>query len=155
MTMMMASQVQAQDNLNWNMITVKYLAKDSALSNSNTKISGAISLLVKNSQGTKSINYQHGAHVLVMGKQTNDSVHALIYVNTGIITGGTRATSFQRILVDSLTLTKNVVNLNLAVYLDYPELTIEVAGAAAGNGNGAKWSALFGGTGFIVLGNSP
>ena len=128
-----------------------YLAKDSSLVNGGTKLSQPVTVFSKTPKLSTGVNYLNGASVIVYGKQTNDSLHGLIYIRVGQITGGTPKVSYADVLVDSLTLTKNTALLDLTKYLYFPEVAIKIIGASAGNGIQATWSAQFGGAGKPIV----
>jgi hypothetical protein len=127
------------------------LAQDSSLANAGSKSSITQAVFSKGASVTTTKIFNKGARILVMGNQTNDSVHANIYINIGQITSGTVKKTYAKILIDSLTLTKNYANIDLSSYLVYPEVSVTVTGAAAGNGYLAKWSAIFGGVAEYVI----
>lgn len=129
-----------------NMKDAQYLAKDSSLANSTTKLSQSITLFAKTGLQSTSTNYLHGARLLVMGRQTNDSLNAKIWLRVGQ-TGGTAGSNYGRFLVDSLQAGRKAANIDLSPYLVFPQLVVEVVGESAGNGFQAVWSALFGGAG--------
>jgi hypothetical protein len=146
-----------------------YLAVDSTITG--TKYSGILTL---NSKviGTESafVNYLEGAHILVLARQTHDSVNSLVYLQVGQnIASGTEGTDYGSIFIDTLqsanaTRKVEVINIDLAPYLNYKEARIKVT-AFTGVGVSAiaaqipKWSAIIGAQGKLgkitVKGKAP
>jgi hypothetical protein len=101
------------------------------------------------------INFQAGARLLILARQTHDSVNAVVYLQVGNnIISGTEGTDFGTILIDTLQSanawkTTEVININLASYLAFKQCRLKVV-ALTGVAVGAmlpKWSALIGGQG--------
>jgi hypothetical protein len=151
LTIMISPMLQSQQVSYTNVKDAAYLAKDSSLADAGTKVSQPITMFAKTSKLSTSVNYLHGATITIYGSQTNDSVHALIYLRVGQITGGTAKSTYGDVLVDSLTLTKNFVQIQLTNYKFSPEIAVKVVGSAAGNGYLAKWSAQFNGAGIAII----
>jgi hypothetical protein len=101
------------------------------------------------------INFQTGAHILVLTHQTHDSVNALVYLQIGQnISAGTEGKDFGSVFIDTLQSANalrvsKVINIDLSPYLDYREVRVKVVAATgvAVGGMLPKWSAIIGAQG--------
>ena len=128
-----------------------FIARDSALTNSNTKVSVVFPLFLKTDRASTSFNSFEAARVLVMAKQTNDSVSAEVFIRVGQVTGGTAGTTYRDVLIDTLSATKRFFNVDLSSYAVFPQIAVVVKGLSAGNGVSAKWSAIAGAAGKSIV----
>ena len=105
------------------------------------------------------VNFLEGARILVVARQTHDSVNSVVFLQVGNnIISGTEGTDFGTILIDTLqsttaggVKTTEVININLASYLCFKQVRLKVV-AYTGAGVGAvqylpKWSAIIGAQG--------
>lgn len=138
------------------------IALDSALATTGTKNSytvqmfGIATLQASGTANKYVKNYGLHSNILVTGKQNSDTVHAMVYLNFGRITGGTAKRDYKTILVDSLTIAKPYALIDLAGYWGMPEVSVTVTGNtvgySSGNGvNAATWSAFFSGIGYATF----
>lgn len=138
---------EAQNTIGKYTIYSQPIGLDTTLANGGTTYSKILSLNRQYTQANTNagqpiyFNANQYARILVLGRQTNDSVHSYIYLQYGNITGGTKGKDYGEVLVDSLTLTKAAVNMDLSTYKVFKEARIKMVGLAAGNGVLAKWSA--------------
>jgi hypothetical protein len=127
-----------------------YLAKDSVITG--TKYSKTLILNSKISGDENAfVNYAGGAHILVLARQTHDSVSSAVYLQVGQNLSGTEGKDFGSILVDTLSSTKKVINIDLAPYLDYKQVRLKVV-AITGVAVGVlepDWSAVLGAKGIL------
>jgi hypothetical protein len=143
-----------------------YMAKDSTITG--TKYSGILTLNTKDVSVENSfVNYLAGAHILVLARQTRDSINALVYLQVGQnLASGTEGTDFGTIFIDTLQnanaiRVNKVINIDITPYLNYSQVRVKVV-AYTGVAVGAvlpKWSALIGAQGKLgkitVKGKAP
>lgn len=143
-----AQEIQGNTELDWNLTTAGLsLASDSVITG--TKYSKTLTLFAKGDKQGDAINYLKGAQLFVFGRQANDSVKAAVYLQAGLITGGTEGKTFGSfLLTDSLLSTKKVFRVDLTNYLLCREIRLKVV-AVSGNGVSPSWSARFSGQGIL------
>ena len=131
-----------------------YLASD--VTNASTTYSSVLTLNYNDPSNPNSyVNFWGGAHILVLGRQTHDSVNAVISLQVGQnIATGTEGKDFGTILIDTIQsanawkVTK-VINIDLSPYLGFQQVRIKAV-AFTGNAVGGmlpKWSAIIGAQG--------
>jgi len=130
-----------------------YMAKDTTITG--TKYSDILVLNSKSiTQEDRYVNYSAGAHILVLARQTNDSVNSIVYLQVGQNLSGTEGTDYGTIYIDTLLSTRKLINIDLTPYLDYKQVRLKVV-AITGVGVSAhasflpKWSAILGGKGYL------
>jgi hypothetical protein len=144
----LAQPVSGVTDLDQRLANCDYIAVDSAISG--TKYSKVLTLNSKDvNNADLFVNYATG-HILVLARQTNDSILAEVYLEYGKkITGGTYGKDFGRVFIDTLQSTKHSINIDLTPYLDYAQVRIRVVLDTTGSKSGLlpKWSAVFAGKG--------
>jgi len=152
------AQITGATDLDQSLQVNAIIASDSTITG--TKYSSVITLNSNDPADINAyVNFQAGAHILVLAHQSHDSVNAIVSLQVGNnIVSGTEGKDYGTILIDSLQSTTaggwkttEVINIDLAKYLNYQQARIKVvAFTGYGVGLGAwlpKWSAIFGGQG--------
>ena len=148
---MLAFPPEANAQVSHHNTVIKAIAYDSTLVNSDTSYSAPITVFAKNDDIAKDVNFLLESYVTIMSNQKNDSVHALIYINSGQITNGVLGVDYIQAFADSLTSSHMSTIIDVGKYMTQPQLQIVVISYSTGNGAEATWSASFGGAGYSIL----